>query len=326
VRITIFLSALFVLPALALADPLPSWNSGDSKSAIIAFVESVTDADANTYVPSEDPVAVFDNDGTLWTEQPAYFQPFYALDVLSEKAATDPSILKSDILKVANDGNMRGMMAKGEEGLVEIHNVSHATITPEDFEASAQTWLTTAKHPTADRTYASMTYQPMLELLSYLRDEGFTTYIVSGGGIDFIRSIADEVYGIPPWQVVGTEGKTAYGVSSAGTPTITKEGGVTFIDDKEGNPIGIHQHIGIRPIAAFGNSDGDFEMLEWVTSGDGPRLGMLVHHDAAKREVAYDRDSHVGRLSRGLDEGPGRGWVITSMKNDWQCVFADQCK
>jgi phosphoglycolate phosphatase-like HAD superfamily hydrolase len=323
VRITIFLSALFVLPALALADPLPSWNSGDSKSAIIAFVESVTDADANTYVPSEDPVAVFDNDGTLWTEQPAYFQPFYALDVLSEKAATDPSILKSDILKVANDGNMRGMMAKGEEGLVEIHNVSHATITPEDFEASAQTWLTTAKHPTADRTYASMTYQPMLELLSYLRDEGFTTYIVSGGGIDFIRSIADEAYGIPPWQVVGTEGKTAYGVSSAGMPTITKEGGVTFIDDKEGNPIGIMRHIGQRPIFAAGNSDGDFAILEWTTAGDGPRFGLLVHHTDAEREFAYDREGHIGVLNRELDERPAKGWVIVDMAKDWEQVWPD---
>jgi len=318
-----FSFALLLVPALALADPLPSWNSGDTKSAIIAFVDSVTDADADTYVPPEDRVAVFDNDGTLWTEQPVYFQLFYALDVLREKAAADPSILTSDVLKAANDGDMNGMLAKGEEGLVEVLNVSHANISPEDFEASAHTWLTTAKHPTADRTFGSMTYQPMLELLSYLREEGFTTYIVSGGGIDFIRSFADEAYGIQPAQVVGTEGKTTYAVSSDGVPTITKDGGVTFVDDKEGKPVGIMRHIGQRPIFAAGNSDGDFAMLEWTTAGDGPRFGLLVHHTDAEREFAYDREGHIGVLNRGLDEGPAKGWVIVDMAKDWEQVWPD---
>ena len=198
---------LIVLPALAPADPLPSWNDTVAKASIIDFVESISDAEADTFVPGDDRIAVFDNDGTLWAEQPLYFQLLYALDVLREKAAEDPSILTSDVLKAANDGDMEGMMASGEEGLVEILDVSHANITPEDFKASAHEWLTTATHPTSGLTYARMTYQPMLELLSYLRDQDFTTYIVSGGGIDFIRAIAEDAYGIPPWQVVGLRGR-----------------------------------------------------------------------------------------------------------------------
>jgi hypothetical protein len=322
-RSTLVTATLVAIPAFAFADPLPSWNDTDAKAAIIAFVDSVTDADADTFVPQDDRIAVFDNDGTLWAEQPVYFQLFYALDVLREKAAADPSILTSDVLKAANDGDMAGMMAGGEEGLVEILNVSHSAITPEAFEANSYEWLTTATHPTADRTYASMTYQPMLELLSYLRDEDFTTWIVSGGGIDFIRAISDDAYGIPPWQVVGSEGNTTYAVADDGTPTVTKDGGVTFVDDKEGKPVGIMRHIGQRPIFAGGNSDGDFAMLEWTTAGDGPRFGMLVHHTDAEREFAYDREGHIGVLDRGLDEAGDRGWIIVDMAADWERVWAD---
>jgi phosphoglycolate phosphatase-like HAD superfamily hydrolase len=309
-----------VLPLAALADPLPSWNDTAAKARIIDFVGSVTDPASESFVPEDDRIAVFDNDGTLWAEQPVYFQVLYALDVLREKAAADPSILTSDVLTAAAEGDMEGMMANGVEGLLEVINVSHATITVEDFHADAYAWLTTATHPTSGLTYAGMVYQPMLELLRYLRDEDFTTYIVSGGGIDFIRAISEEAYGIPPAQVVGSQGNTSYAVVD-GTPMLMKDGGVSFVDDKAGKPVGIIRHIGQRPILAFGNSDGDFEMLEWTTAGDGPRLGLIVHHDDAAREFAYDRDSHIGRLDRGLDEAETRGWVVVSMQNDWLKVW-----
>ncbi len=310
------------LPLAALADPLPSWNDTATKARIIAFVDAVTDPDAESFVPEADRIAVFDNDGTLWAEQPLYFQVLYAIDVLREKAAVDPSILTSDVLIAAAEGDMAGMMANGVEGLVEIIDVSHADITVEDFQADAYAWLTTATHPTSGLTYAAMLYQPMLELLRYLRDEDFTTYIVSGGGIDFVRAIAEEAYGIPPAQVVGSQGNTSYAVID-GTPTLMKDGGVSFVDDKDGKPVGIIRHIGQRPILAGGNSDGDFEMLEWSTAGEGPRLGLLVHHDDAEREFAYDRDSHIGKLDRGLDEAAARGWVLVSMADDWLEVFPE---
>jgi hypothetical protein len=323
-RSILFAVALVALPVACLADPLPSWNDTDTKAAIVAFVDSVTDPDADTFVPEDDRIAVFDNDGTLWTEQPVYFQLLYAIDILREKAAADPSILTSDVLTAANDGDMEGMMAEGEEGLLEILNVSHANITPEDFKASAHEWLTTATHPTSGLSYAQMTYQPMLELLRYLRDEDFQTYIVSGGGIDFIRAIAGEAYNIPPTQVVGSEGNTSYAVSDDGVPTLTKDGGVTFIDDKEGKPVGIMRHIGQRPIFAAGNSDGDFAMIEWTTAGEGPRFGMLIHHTDAEREFAYDREGHIGVLNRGLDEAGERGWLLVDMAGDWEQVWPDQ--
>lgn len=314
-------AAVAVLPMAVLADPLPSWNDTEAKAAIIAFVDSVTDPDADTFVPEKDRIATFDNDGCLWAEQPVYFQLLYALDILKQKSEADPSILTSDVLKAGAAGDMEGVMAGGNEGLLEIINVSHGGITPEAFETSAYEWLTTTPHPTSGLTFAEMTYQPMLELLSYLRDEGFATYIVSGGGIDFIRAIADDAYGIPPWQVVGTEGETTYSAES-GTPTITKNGGLTFLDDKEGKPVGIMRHIGQRPIFAAGNSDGDFQMLEYTTAGEGPRFGMLVHHTDAEREYAYDRDSHIGTLARGLDEAGDRGWLIVDMAEDWNRVFS----
>ncbi|MDW4497364.1 HAD family hydrolase [Sulfitobacter sp. D35] len=318
--------ALFATPFLALlafpslADPLPSWNAGDSKVAIISFVEAVTDPASEDFVPVHDRIAVFDNDGNLWAEQPAYFQLLYAIDVLKQKAADDPSILGSDVLKAAAEGDMEGMMAGGVEGLVEVINVSHGGITPEDFKASAYDWLTTTPHPTTGMVFSDMTYQPMVELLRYLRDEDFTTYIVSGGGIDFIRAISEEAYGIPPWQVVGTEGNTSYSADS-GTPTVMKDGGVSFVDDKEGKPVGIMRHIGQRPIFASGNSDGDFAMLEWTTAGDGPRFGLIVHHTDGEREFAYDREGHIGVLNRGLDEAGERGWTLVDMAQDWSRIW-----
>jgi phosphoserine phosphatase len=317
------LAAAAVLVALPLAaDPLPSWADTEAKARIVAFVESVTDPASPDYVTPADRIAVFDNDGTLWSEQPLYFQALYALDILREKAAADPSILSSDILAAANAGDAAAVAAAGQEGLLEVINVSHGGgISPEEFEASARDWLATAQHPTSGLTYGEMTYQPMLELLSYLRDEDFTTWIVSGGGVDFIRSFAEDAYGIPPWQVVGSEGTTSYVVADDGTPGISKDGGITFVDDKEGKPVGIMRHIGQRPIFAAGNSDGDFQMLEWTTAGSGPRFGMLIHHTDAEREFVYDREGHIGVLNRGLDEGPDRGWLIVDMGRDWEQVW-----
>lgn len=313
------LAALW-LAAPAFADPLPSWNDTGAKSAIIEFVEAVTDPASDDYVTPEDRIAAFDNDGTLWTEQPVYFQALYALDVLQEKAKVDPDILTTDALKAGAKGDVGGVLATGMDGLLEVINVSHSGLTVDEFQADARDWLTSYTHPTTKKPYVEMVYQPMLELLSYLRDEGFTTYIVSGGGIDFIRAFSEDTYGIPPWQVVGTEGNTSFEVVD-GLPMLTKNGGVTFIDDKEGKPVGIIRHIGRKPIFAAGNSDGDFAMLQYTTSGEGPSFGLLVHHTDAAREFAYDRDGHIGTLNRGLDEGPGFGWTIVDMAQDWAKVF-----
>lgn len=308
------------LGAPALADPLPSWNDTEAKAAIIAFVESVTDPESDDFVPEAARIAVFDNDGTLWSEQPAYFQGLYAIEMVKEKASSDPSILESAPVKAAAEGDMKGVMAGGEKGLVEIIDVSHANISVDDFDASAYEWLTTAKHPTSGLTFAGMTYQPMVELLSYLRDEDFTTYIVSGGGVDFIRAISEQAYNIPPHQVVGSEGKTSY-VFKDGKASLMKDGGITFIDDKAGKPVGIDRFIGQRPIFAAGNSDGDYEMLQYVTTSDGPHFGLLVHHTDATREFAYDRDSHFGKLDKGLDDAQANGWLLVDMEKDWGKIW-----
>lgn len=311
------------LGGIASADPLPSWNDTASEKAIIGFVESVTDATSDSFVPVADRIAVFDNDGTLWSEKPFYFQGLYALDKVREMGEKDPSLLTSDALKAAAKGDMENILASGKEGLLEIFDVSHSGISVEDFKADSLNWMATTKHPTADLTYAEMTYQPMLELLSYLRGEGFTTYIVSGGGKDFIRAVSEEAYGIPPEQVVGSEGDAHYEVKD-GVPTIIKDGGISFVDDKEGKPVGIERFIGKRPIFAGGNSDGDFQMLEWVTTREGPSFGLLLHHTDADREFAYDREGHVGKLSEGLDQAADRGWVLVDMKNDWDTIWSGQ--
>lgn len=314
--------SLLATPVVAIADPLPSWNPGPAETTIVDFVTRVTDPHSADFVPEEARIAVFDNDGTLWSEQPMYFQGLYALQRLKEKAAADPSILTSEPMKAAAAGDIKGVMAGGEKGLVDILNASHAGMSVDDFKADARRWLTTEKHPTSGLPYAEMTFQPMLELLGYLRDNGFATYIVSGGGIDFMRSISRDAYGIPTWQVIGSEGSTKYEIDGAGGVTLMKEGGITFIDDKVGKPVGIESHIGQRPIFAAGNSDGDFQMLEWTTAGDGPRFGLLIHHTDSEREFAYDRDSHFGKLDKALDEAPAHGWTIVDMKTDWSRIWS----
>jgi phosphoserine phosphatase len=307
-----------LLAAPLAADPLPSWADTDAKTRIVDFVEGVTDPASPDYVTPSARIAVFDNDGTLWAEQPVYFQLLYAIDRLREAAEADPSILTSDVLTAAAEGDMEGMMAGGAEGLLEVLAVSHAGVTVEEFQADVADWLDTATHPQTGMAYDEMLYQPMLELLRYLRDEGFETWIVSGGGIHFIRAFAAEAYGIPPAQVVGSSTPVTY---DEGAVAVLKEPGISFVDDKAGKPVGIDTHIGQRPILAFGNSDGDFQMIEYVTAGEGPTLGAILHHTDAEREFAYDRGSHVGGLERGLDEGEGRGWLIVDMAEDWEQVW-----
>lgn len=310
-----------LMASAAYADPLPSWNQGEAKQRIIDFVEAVTDPGNPDYVTPAARVAVFDNDGTLWAEQPVYFQLIYAVEQVAAMAKSNPAILKSDAMKAAAAGDMKALAATGKEGLLEVVLAAHSGITVEAFDGDVREWLMTAKHPTKDRGYDTLVYQPMLELLRYLRDMGFKTYIVSGGGIDFIRTFAERVYNIPPEQVIGSMGKSSYHIGANGKPAIMKDPGIAFIDDKEGKPVAIASRIGRRPIFAGGNSDGDFQMLEWTTAGDGPRFGMLVHHTDAEREWAYDRDSHIGKLVRGLDEADARGWLLVDMKNDWATVF-----
>jgi phosphoglycolate phosphatase-like HAD superfamily hydrolase len=310
-----------LLVAMAHADPLPSWADGNSKERIIEFVEGVTDISADTYVAPEERIAVFDNDGTLWSEQPVYFQLLYALQRLAERADADPSILTSDALRAGAAGNIAGALAGGEAALLEIVTVSHANLSVDEFEADVRAWIATARHPDTGLPFAEMTYQPMLELLRYLRDEGFATYIVSGGGIHFMRAFAHEAYGIPPEQVIGSAGNSRYAVVD-GVPTVLKDPGIAFIDDKGGKPVGIDAKIGRRPIFVAGNSDGDFEMLEWATAGEGARLGLIVHHTDGEREYAYDRGSSIGGLERGLDQAAAHDWLIVDMAKDWRRVWS----
>ena len=313
--------SLVVTAAQAQTDPLASWSDGPSKARIVAFVQAVTQPGGKDFVAPADRIAVFDNDGTLWAEQPMYFQLAFAIDRAKAMVAKNPELAKKPAMKAAASGDMKALMAMGEKGLVEVVALTHAGTTTEEFAQIVRDWAKTAQHPTLKRPYTQLTYAPMRELLDYLRANGFKTYIVSGGGIEFLRVFSEELYGVPPEQVVGSSIKTRYEVRN-GKPVIVRLPEIDFIDDKAGKPVGINKFIGKRPIAAFGNSDGDFEMLEWTTSAPGARLGVLVHHDDAAREFAYDRKSHIGKLDRGLDEGPKHGWSIVSIKNDWKSVFS----
>jgi len=301
-------------------DPLPSWNDGKAKQAIFDFVVRVTDTASPDFVPEAERIATFDNDGNLWAEKPVYFQLLFAIDRVKATASEHPEWASQQPFKAVLDDDMGALMAAGEHGLLELVMATHAGMTTAEFEVVVTEWLASARHPTTGRPYTEMVYQPMLELLDYLRANGFKTFIVSGGGIEFMRPWTEAVYGIPPEQVVGSSIKTRYEVRD-GEPVIIRLPEMNFIDDKEGKPVGINSHIGRRPIAAFGNSDGDFQMLEWTTAGDGARFGMLIHHTDAEREWAYDRDSHIGRLDRGLDEADARGWVVVDMKRDWASIY-----
>jgi phosphoglycolate phosphatase-like HAD superfamily hydrolase len=304
----------------ARTDSLPSWSDGAAKAAIVDFVTRVTDPSSADFVPEPERIATFDNDGCLWSEKPVYFQLLFAIDRVMALAPDHPEWKNTQPFQAVLEGDMRALAAGGEHGLLELVMATHAGMTTTEFEAVVADWLATARHPTTDKPYTEMVYQPMLEVLDYLRTNGFKTFIVSGGGIDFLRVWAEDAYGIPAEQVVGSSIRTVYEVRD-GEPVLVRLPEMDFVDDKEGKPVGIHSHIGRRPIIAFGNSDGDFQMLEWTTAGDGARLGVLIHHTDAEREWAYDRDSHIGRLDRGLDEAADRGWVVVDMKENWKLVF-----
>jgi hypothetical protein len=301
-------------------DPLPSWNDSAAKQSIFDFVVRVTDTASPDFVPEPERIAVFDNDGCLWSEQPAYFQLLFIVDRVKAMASYHPEWTSTQPFQAVLEGDMKALAASGERGLMELAMATHAGMTTEEFETIAGDWIATARHPTTGKPYTEMVYQPMLELLDYLRGNGFKTFIVSGGGIEFMRPWTESVYGIPPEQVVGSSIKTEYEVRD-GVPVLVRKPEIDFIDDKQGKPVGINSHIGRRPIAAFGNSDGDFQMLEWTTAGDGARLGVLIHHTDPEREWAYDRDSHIGRLDRGLDEAADRGWTVVDMKQDWAKIY-----
>jgi len=302
------------------ADPMPSWNDTAPKKAIVAFVEKVTKPGSPDFVPVPERIAVFDNDGTLWSEQPMYFQFLFALDRVKTLAPQHPEWKDKEPFASLLKGDVKGALAGGDRALLEIVMATHAGMTTAEFEQIVKNWIVTAKHPVTKRPFTEMVYQPMLELLAYLRANGFKTFIVSGGGIEFMRPWTEKVYGIPPEQVVGSSIKTKFELRD-GKPVLTRLPELNFVDDNVGKPVGINQHIGRRPIAAFGNSDGDLQMLQWTTAGTGARFALIVHHTDAVREWAYDRQSSIGKLDKALDEARARGWTLVDMKRDWKVIF-----
>jgi hypothetical protein len=310
----------FATPVARAADPLPSWNQGPAKQSIVAFVGKVTKPGSPDFVPVPERIATFDNDGTLWAEQPMYVQVYFVVDRVKALAPQHPEWKDQEPFASVLRGDIKGALAGGERGLMEMVMATHTGMTTAEFEKIVKDWIATAKHPGTGRLYTEMVYQPMLELLGYLRANGFKTFIVSGGGIEFMRPWTERVYGVPPEQVVGSSVKTQFELRD-GQPVLVRLPEINFVDDNAGKPVGINQHIGRRPIAAFGNSDGDLQMLEWTAAGPGARLCLYVHHDDAAREWAYDRKSQVGRLDKGLDEAKAKGWTVVSMKDDWMTVF-----
>jgi len=313
-------AALALASFAAAAELLPSWNEGQAKRAIVDFVQRVTAAGSADFVPVAKRIAVFDNDGTLWIEKPMYVQLAFALDRVKALAPTHPEWKDKMPFKAVLEGDVKAVAAGGEHALLELVMATHAGMTTDAFAQVVSDWLTTAKHPRFNRPYSELVYQPMLELLAYLRANGFKTYIVSGGGIEFMRPWTEKVYGIPPEQVIGSSIKTRFELKE-GKPVLVRLPEINFIDDKAGKPVGIHMHIGRRPIAAFGNSDGDLQMLQWTTAGSGARFGLIVHHTDADREYAYDHQSSVGRLDKALEMAKRQGWTVVDMKQDWKRIF-----
>lgn len=323
-HLTLTFFAFFMLSSYSSAtiaeEPLPSWNDGETRAAIVDFVKNVTDEASPDFVPVAQRIATFDNDGCLWSEQPMYVQAAFIFDRIKTLAPQHPPWKTTEPFASVLKGDLKAVAAGGHRALLELVMATHAGMTTDEFEAVASDWIESSRHPKTGRLYTEMVYQPMLELLEYLRANDFKTFIVSGGGIDFMRPWTEKVYGIPPEQVVGSSVKTKLEVRD-GVPVIVRLPELNFIDDKEGKPVGIQQHIGRRPIFAAGNSDGDFQMLQWTTAGDGPRFALYVHHTDGEREVAYDRESAIGRLDRGLDEGPELGWNFVDMKRDWNRIY-----
>ena len=302
------------------ADPLPSWRNGPAKQFIISFIHKTTQPGSPDFVPIEDRIAVFDNDGTLWSEQPNYVQLVFAIDRVKELAPKRPEWRVTQPFQAVLEGDLQTLRQQGEHGLLKLITATHAGMTTTDYSKIVSDWLSTAVHPTHKRPYTDLVYLPMLEVLSYFKKHGFKNYIVSGGGVEFMRPWSERIYGIPPEQVIGSSIKTKL-ISRNGIPELIRLPEINFIDDKADKPVAIHQFIGRRPIAAFGNSDGDLEMLQWVTAGSGARLGVIIQHTDNEREVAYDRKSPIGRLDKALDEAALRNWLVVSMKSDWALIF-----
>lgn len=307
--------------AQAQPDPLPSWNDGAAKTAIMDFVGRVTREGGPDFVPVPERIATFDNDGTLWTEQPYYFQVAFAIDRVKAMAPQHPEWKKKQPFKALLEGDKKALAAAGKDGLLRIIAATHSGMTVEDFSKTVLDWTRTAKHPRFNRLYTELVFQPMLELLTYLRANGFKTFIVSGGGIEFMRPWTNRVYGIPPEQVVGSSGAVRFEIAPDGKTSLWKLPKIEFVDDGPGKPVGINRFIGRKPILAFGNSDGDLQMLQYTADGGGARFMGIVHHTDAEREYAYDRQSHVGRLDKALDAAAKRGWTVVDMKRDWKTIF-----
>jgi phosphoglycolate phosphatase-like HAD superfamily hydrolase len=328
-RMVVFVLFLIAIGVFAnsaeAADPLPSWNEGTAKRSIIDFVNRVTQSGSQDFVVPGQRIATFDNDGTLWSEQPMYFQLFFVMDRVKTLAPKHPEWKTKQPFKAVLENDMKTLTASGEKGLLQLVMATHAGMTTTEFEQTVKDWIATAKHPRFKRPYTDLVFQPMLEVLAYLRANGFKNFIVSGGGIEFMRPWTERVYGIPPQQVIGSSIKTKYEMRN-GQPVLVRLPELNFIDDKAGKPVGINQHIGRRPIAAFGNSDGDLQMLQWTAAGKGSRYMFIVHHNDAEREWAYDRKSKIGHLDHALDEALKRGWTVVDMKKDWKVIYPFQFK
>lgn len=315
---------LVISQASAQTDPLPSWQDGTLKKSITDFVSRVTSEGGVEFVPPAQRIATFDNDGTLWCEQPAYFQLAFALDRVRAMARQHPEWKNKQPFKAILANDTKSMAGTDEKGLLQIVAVTHSGMTTDEFSKAVLDWTTTARHPRFNRPYTELVYQPMVELLAYLRANGFKTFVVSGGGVEFMRPWMERVYGIPPEQVVGSSGVVRFEMGADGKPSLQKTAKVEFIDDNQGKPVGINRFIGRRPIFAFGNSDGDLQMLQWTAAGNGPRFVGLVRHTDAEREYAYDRQSKVGKLDKALDEATAKGWAVVDMKKDWKAVFTPE--
>ncbi len=320
-RVALTAGLLFPILANAQADPLPSWNQGFAKQAILGFVDGVTREGAAGFVREPERIAVFDNDGTLWAEQPIYVQFAFALDRVKALAPAHPEWKTKPPFSAVLKGDLKALAAAGEKGIVELLMATHAGVTTEEFSQIVKAWLDSAQHPRFHRPYTEIVYQPMIELLRFLRAKGFKTFIVSGGGVEFMRTFAEKVYGVPPEQVIGSTIATQFELRD-GKPVLMRLPKAEFVDDGPGKPVGIERGIGRRPLLAFGNSDGDQQMLEWTAAGRGQRLVALIHHTDEKREYAYDRKSDVGRLDKALDEAIARGWIVVDMQKDWKRIFA----
>jgi phosphoglycolate phosphatase-like HAD superfamily hydrolase len=301
-------------------NPLPSWCEGTSKKAIIDFLDSVTSEDGPNFVPPMDRIAVFDNDGTLWSEKPYYFQMIFALERVKALAGSHPEWREKQPFKAILEDDVEGLLSGGMKALLDVLYATHGNTTSDEFEQIVLEWIASARHPTTGRLFTEMIFQPMLELLEYLQTNSFRNYIVSGGGIEFMRAWVEDVYHIPPEQVIGSSIETKYEMRPEG-PVLIRTPKIDFVDDHEGKPVGIHKFIGRRPILAMGNSDGDHQMFQWTAAGKGPRFIGLVHHTDENREWAYDRESQVGKLDKALDEAHQRGWTVIDMQRDWQVIY-----